>query len=125
MLILNFSHPLSGEQQGQIEALTRTTLDEVCNIPIQISGQESLETQIRAIVNAIQLTSEQWQTLPLLINPPGYAPAAIVLLAELHGRIGHFPSMLSLRSTAGVVASYEVAGIVNLQTIRETSRTYR
>jgi hypothetical protein len=59
MLILNFSHPLTGEQQAQIETLAHTTIDEVRTIPVQVNQEEPLEQQIRAIVNSIQLTPEQ------------------------------------------------------------------
>jgi len=125
MLILNFSHPLTDEQQSQIEALANTSIEEVRTIPVQINQEEPLEPQITAIVEATGLSSEEWQTLPLLINPPGYAPAAFVLLAELHGRIGHFPSLIRLRPKPGPVTGYEVAELLNLQTIREAARKRR
>jgi len=125
MLILNFSHPLTNEQQAQIEALANTSIEEVRTIPVQIDQAEPLEPQITSIVDATGLSSEEWQTRPLLINPPGYAPAAFVLLAELHGRIGHFPSLIRLRPKPGPVTSYEVAELLNLQTIRETARKRR
>src|SRR6266700_146773 len=101
MLILNFSHPLTNEQHAQIEALAKTSIEEVRTIPVQIDQSNLLEPQITTIVYAVGLSSEEWQTLPLLINPPGYAPAAFVLLAELHGRIGHFPSLIRLRPKPG------------------------
>lgn len=97
MLILNFTHPLTNEQQSQIETLASTFIEEVRTIRVQINQEESLEPQITSIVNDTNLSSEEWQTRPLLINPPGYAPAVFVLLAELHGRIGHFPSLIRLR----------------------------
>lgn len=125
MLILNFTHPLISEQTAQLEALAGLTIEEVRTIPVQIDQAQSLEPQIRSIVDAVQLTSVEWQTRPLLINPPGYAPASFVLLAELHGRIGHFPSLIRLRPKAGPVPAYEVAELLNLQAIRETSRTHR
>lgn len=50
---------------------------------------------------------------------------AFVLLAELHGRIGHFPTLIRLRPKPGPVTMYEVAELLNLQTIRETARTRR
>ena len=125
MLILNFTHPLTHEQRAQIEALANTSIEEVRTIPVQINQEEPLETQITAIVDAVGLSSEEWQTRPLLINPPGYAPAAFVLLAELHGRIGHFPSLIRLRPKPGPVTAYEVAELLNLQTIRETARKRR
>lgn len=125
MLILNFSHPLTDEQRSQVESLAGIAVTDIRTIPVQIRQDESLEAQIVAIVDKVELSSAQWQTLPLLINPPGYAPAAFVLLAELHGRIGHFPTLLRLRPKAGPVTSYEVAELLNLQTIRENARTRR
>jgi hypothetical protein len=125
MLVLNFTHPLTSAQREQIEAFANTSIEEVRTIPVQINQEEPLEPQITGIVDAAGLSSEEWQTLPLLINPPGYAPAAFVLLAELHGRIGHFPSLIRLRPKPGPVTSYEVAELLNLQTIRETARTRR
>src|SRR2546430_8339758 len=125
MLILNFTHPLTNEQRAQIEALASTPIEEIRTIPVQINQEEPLEPQIISIVDATGLSSEDWQTRPLLINPPGYAPAAFVLLAELHGRIGHFPSLIRLRPKPGPVTTYEVAELLNLQAIREEARLRR
>src|SRR2546421_6076651 len=125
MLILNFTHPLTSQQRAQIEALAHTSIEEVRTIPVKIDQAEPLEPQITAIIDAVGLSPEEWQTLPLLINPPGYAPAAFVLLAELHGRIGHFPSLIRLRPKPGPTTSYEVAELLNLQTIREAARRRR
>lgn len=125
MLILNFTHPLTDEHKAQIEAFAGLPIEEVRTIAVQIDQAQPLEPQIRAMVDTVQLTSEEWQTRSLLINPPGYAPAAFVLLAELHGRIGHFPSLIRLRPKVGPVPSYEVAELLNLQAIREIARTRR
>jgi hypothetical protein len=125
MLILNFTHPLTPEQRAQIETLAHTSIDEVRTIPVQIDQAEPLEAQIIAIVDAAGLSSEEWQTRQLLINPPGYAPAAFVLLAELHGRIGHFPTLIRLRPKPGPTTIYEVAELLNLHTVREQARTRR
>ena len=125
MLILNFTHPLTPDQQAQIQALANTPIEEVRTIPVQIDQAGPLEPQITAIVDSVGLSSQEWQTRSLLINPPGYAPAAFVLLAELHGRIGHFPSLIRLRPKPGPLTSYEVAELLNLQTIREAARKRR
>ncbi|HEY1353989.1 MAG TPA: CRISPR-associated protein Csx15 [Ktedonobacteraceae bacterium] len=125
MLILNFSHPLTAEHNAQIAALAGVAIAEVRTIPVQIQHREPLEPQIRALISAVRLTSREWQTLPLLVNPPGYAPAALVLLAELHGRIGHFPSLIRLRPKEGSLPTYEVAELLNLQAVREHARRQR
>lgn len=125
MLILNFTHPLTDEHKAQIEVLANIAIDEIRTIPVQIDQAQPLGPQISAIVDSVQLSSQEWQTRPLLINPPGYAPAAFVLLAELHGRIGHFPSLIRLRPLPGPVTKYEVTELLNLQAVRETARQRR
>lgn len=125
MLILNFSHPLTDEQHARISELASSTIEDVRTIPVQIDQAQPLEPQMRAIVESVGISSQEWQTRQFLINPPGYAPAAFVLLAELHGRIGHFPTLVRLRPRPGAVTTYEVAELLNLQTIREDARTHR
>jgi hypothetical protein len=125
MLILNFTYPLTEEQKAQIEALAGAPIEEVRTLPVQIEQSESLESQVRTIVDNVCLSPEEWQTRLLLINPPGYAPAAFALLAELHGRIGHFPSLIRLRPKSGPIVTYEVAELLNLQTIRDHARLRR
>jgi hypothetical protein len=125
MIILNFSHPITDEQQAQIAELAGAAIEDIHAIPVQIDQARALEEQVRAIVDSAELSSQEWQTRELLINPPGYAPAAFVLLAELHGRIGHFPTLIRLRPRPGPVTTYEVAELLNLQTIREEARKQR
>jgi hypothetical protein len=112
MLILNFAHPLTDEHKVQIASLANMPIDEIRTIPAQIDQSQPLVPQVSAIVDAIQLISQQWQTWPLLINPPGYTPAAFVLLAELHGCIGYFPALIRLRPKLGPVTGYEVAELL-------------
>lgn len=125
MLILNFSHPLTHEQQAQIETLAQVPIAEIRTIPVQIEQDTPLVAQIVAVADAAKLTPEEWQTRTLIINPPGYAPAAFVLLAELHARIGHFPTLLRLRPKYGATTAYEVAELLNLQNVREDARRRR
>jgi hypothetical protein len=125
MLLLNFSHPLTSEQIEQVKKLANENIDDVRTIPVQIDHIQPLDQQITALVDTVGLTAQEWQTAHLLINPPGYAPAAFVLLAELHGRIGHFPTLLRLRPTQSPITTYEAAELINLQAIRDTSRQKR
>ena len=125
MLIVNFAHPFTDEQRAQIEILAGISVEEVRTIHVEINQEEPLEPQIVAMVDSVGLSSAEWQTRLLLINPPGYAPAAFVLLAELHGRIGHFPTLIRLRPKFGTLTEYEVAELLNLQAVREAARRRR
>jgi hypothetical protein len=62
----------------------------------------------------------------LLVNLPSYNYAAALVLAELHGRAGHFPAVLRLRPVAGgATTEFEVAEIINLQAMRDAARQAR
>ncbi|MBP7964376.1 MAG: hypothetical protein KBG20_13445 [Caldilineaceae bacterium] len=52
----------------------------------QFDDGQPLAEQVRELVDGLGLTSRAWQTEALLINPPGLAPAALCVMAELHGR---------------------------------------
>lgn len=122
ILFLNFAHPLTEQQRKQIELLTGTSIKDVISIPAQINEAEPLGPQIITLIDATDLSFDEWNQRNILINLPGYAPAASLLLAEIHGRTGHFPTILRLRPKHGSVTSYEVAEIINLQTYRDKAR---
>lgn len=118
--LLNFSHPLSdvalceiGEQMGETH---------IQNIPVNLVLSEPMEPQVAAIVAATGLTSDEWQTQPICIIPPGMSPAAGILLAILHGLMGHFPSQVRLVQRDG---SFHLAEALDLQEVRNRARQER
>lgn len=126
MLILNFAHPLTTAQQGQIETLNGSAIEEIRTIKVQIEQEQPLAPQVEALLEKCGLSAEEWQSRLLLINPPGYAPVAFALLAGIHGRIGHFPALIRQRPRGGnPITTYEIAEVLPLQQIRETSRQRR
>ena len=126
MILLNFAHPLTHDHLQQIEALTGQKVERVVEIHSQIAPQQPLVPQAAALADAAGLSPAEWQTLPLLINPPSLNFIAVALLAELHGRCGYFPAHLRLRPVQGSLPpQYEVAEILDLQAVRDAARTRR
>lgn len=126
MIILDFSHPLAPEHLAQLERLVGEAVERVVEVAVQIEADRSLAPQVVDAVDRAGLTPREWQTLPLVVNLPGYAPAAAALLAELHGRMGHFPSVLWFSSVAGSTPlRFTLAQIVNLQAVRDAARLRR
>jgi len=126
MILLNFSHPLTAEQVQRTGELIGQQVAQVVDAPTQLDHERPLAEQVGELVDGIGLSAEQWQTAPLIINPPGYAPAAVALLAELHGRMGHFPAVLRLRPVAeSMPLRYEVAEVIDLQVVRDEARRRR
>ena len=124
ILVLNFSHPFTATQREQLVSQLGMEA-EIRTVPVQIDNEYSLAEQVTKIADATNLSSEEWQTRPLAVNPPVYTAAAVALLAEIHGRIGHFPSLIRLRPKPGPVTAYEVAELLNLQSIRDEARLRR
>ena len=126
MILLNFSHPLTPDQRAQTEALIGGKVTKTRSEMPQFDHALPFDGQIRALVDRVGLSPEEWQTTPLLVNLPGYAPAAAVLLAELHGRSGNFPTIMRTRPLAGSTPTrYEVAEVLNLQQVRDRAREER
>ena len=131
MLLLNFAHPLTDEHLAQIERLTGQKVDRVMVIDSQVDTQQPLAPQIASLADAAGLTPEEWQTLPILINPPALNFSAVLLVAELHGRMGYFPPCIRMRPVVGpdgqrvVPPRFEVAEILNLQALRDEARHRR
>ena len=126
MVVLNFSHPLTEAQCGQIEKLAGQPIADLRSVPAQFDEQLPFAAQIDALVNQVGLTAEQWQTASILVVLPSLKFIAAVLLANLHGRMGYFPSVVRTRAVAGgLPRRYEVAELLDLQTARETARRVR
>jgi len=126
MILLNFSHPLTADHIVQIEDLTGQKVERVVEIPAQIDPQQPLAPQVVALADECGLSPTEWQTLPLLVNPPSLNFVAVVLAAELHGRCGYFPAMLRMRPVPNSTPPrYEAAEIINLQAVRDAARTKR
>jgi len=124
--LINFAHPITEEQLRQIEALTGRKVEQVISVDAHIDPSEPLAPQVVAMADRVGLSAEEWQTLPLLIVLPSLNYSAGVLLAELHGRMGYFPSIVRLRPAPGAIPSgFEVAEVINLQAVRDAARARR
>jgi len=126
MVVLNFAHPLTPEQQRQIEALAEQPVERVIAIDAQIDPARPLVPQVVSMVDRVGFSPEEWQTRPILILLPSLNYSAGVLLAELHGRMGYFPSIIRMRPVPEAVPPrFEVAEIISLQAVREAARARR
>jgi hypothetical protein len=126
MILINFSHPLTEEQITQVQALTGQPVDRLIALPVQFDDRQPYPPQLETLLQALPLTTEELQTAPILVNLPSLNFIAGMALAGLHGRMGYFPPILRLRPVAASLPPrYEVAEVLNLQTIREEARKRR
>ncbi|QDT15045.1 CRISPR-associated protein Csx15 [Alienimonas californiensis] len=125
-MIVNLSHPLSKAQRRALRDLVGEAAEPVRELPLHLDHARPLAPQVRAAVDGAGLSGRDWQTEPVLLVPPGFAPAACAVLAELHGRCGYFPPVVRLRPVPGSVPpAFEVAEAVDLAAVRDLARAGR
>jgi len=126
MILLNFAHPLTPEQLGQVQAAIDQPVTRLVDLPVSFDHNQPYLPQLQDLMARLDLSPQAWQSEPLLVNPPSLNFITALLLAELHGRMGYFPPIIRLRPVPGSLPPrYEVAEILNLQAVRDRSRTAR
>ena len=124
--LLNFSHPITDAQKDKIENLLQKQVVEIIDLTIQLEESYSFQIQICELFDSAKIPSENLQKGEYIINLPGYAPAVAVLLAELHGRMGQFPTVIRMKKVIGSTPQiFYVEEIMNLQAIRDDARKCR
>jgi hypothetical protein len=125
-LILNFGRGLTHAQMLQLKNLLEN-LPEVINLPdlpVQFQEQRTLAEQVMEVLDSTGLTLEEWSSLNFVVNLPGFAPAVAGVLAEIHGRSGHFPHVIRMTPSPDDKTVYNVTEIVKLQNIRDAARAH-
>jgi len=126
MNLLNFSHPLTPAQHEAVQAILGGPFATITEAKAQFEPEKEFTPQAVALLDSLNVDSGRWQGEGWVVVLPSLNYIAAVLLAELHGRMGHFPTMIRLRpAQQNLVTVYEVAEIINLEQVRQTARTRR
>ena len=126
MILVNFTHPITPDQFKSIEELLGWPVSRLVEVKVHFNQGSPFQAQVNDIVDAANLTGAEWQSEPILVNPPSLAPITALLIAELHGRMGYFPPLIRLRPVAGATPPrFELAEILRLQEVRDLARAKR
>lgn len=126
MIILNFTHPLTSSQLDKVTEIVGSAPERIENVRVQLDLNQPFDQQVIQILDTLAISTEQWQSGGWLVVLPALNYAAGVMLAEIHGRMGHFPAIVRLRPvTEGLVTEYDVAEIINLEVVRSKARSRR
>lgn len=116
MTVVNFFHPLTSEHISAIEGLCASHIDRVVTVTSQVDTSAGLAEQIHAMLDALPLTADEWQTKPLLFVLPALNYSTAVMLADIHGRMGHFPAIVRIAPVSDTVpTTYDVSEVIDLQ----------
>jgi hypothetical protein len=124
--VLNFSHPLTERQLAQLAAQLGTMPERIVPVHVQFDLEAGFVEQVISMVDDLGIGTDAWQGEAWVVVPPSLNYITAALLAELHGRMGHFPALVRLRPVpGGLVTEYEVAELINLEQVRQQARTRR
>ena len=127
-IVLNFHQPLTSPNHEQLEKATQARVVEIIvpfsGLPIRLSEDRSFVEEARRLADEMQLTPEEWRTLPLVVNLPGLAPLAALLLAELQGRMSRLPTIIRMRPVPNDRTVFEVADVIELQRVRDSAQEW-
>lgn len=126
MNLLNFSHPLNKVQLEQLAKLIGQPITDVRDIAVQFDTDQTFTPQVVAMIDNLSIESTRWQNESWLIIPPALNYITAILLAELHARMGHFPTIIRLKPVQqNFTTQYDVAEIINLEQVRQNARQRR
>ncbi|MCC7207216.1 MAG: hypothetical protein IT323_07920, partial [Anaerolineae bacterium] len=113
-------------QLERIQTLVGQPASAVIEARVQFDVERPFTEQAVALIDGLGVTPDRWQAEAWLVVLPSLNYITAVLLAELHGRMGHFPAIIRLRPVANaLITEFEVAEIINLEQVRQAARTRR
>jgi len=116
MILLNFSLPLAPEQVAKIEHMLHLRIERVIELSIYFQENKPFVPQFHEAFLVMPFSPDQWQTLPLLVNLPPDNYTSVLIMAELHRRMGYVAPFIRLKPMGRAGSPYvEVVKIVNLQ----------
>jgi len=122
-VLVNFARPMDSAQIKQLEHLLEAEIDEVIDVPGWLQDDRPYLPQVREMINAVGLTPDEWQSLPLVVNIHPFAPGAAAVLAWLHGLRGHFPDVVRMMRDEQT-GHFEVVEVLKLQSVRNEIRDW-
>lgn len=126
MILVNFAHRLADSDLDAIAQHTGSQVTKEVHCEARFDHCRPFAPQATELVDSVGLEPADWQTQQILVVLPGFAAGAAVVLAELHGRMGHFPAVVRVRPVPNSTPTrFEFAEIVNLQTVRDRARAER
>ena len=124
VIILNFSHPLHPDTLKQVEN-TLGCRTEVRQVQAQFDPSTPFAPQVDNLLDKVNMSPDEWQTAAIVVLPPALAPAAVLLMAAIHGRRGSFPLVARLRRSDDLIERWQLAEIMDIQGERDMQRIYR
>lgn len=120
MILINFGAAFRPLQISQAEAFLHEPITQVIDLSISVDPDQEMLPQFKKRMAKLKLSNLDLRAEPVVVNLPQQNYLAVMVLAELHARMGYFPCIIRTRMKAsGILPYYEVAEVIDLQTIED------
>jgi len=97
MILLNFSRKLNHDQKEQVEALSGLEIERAYTLELgNFQGSEPYQPQIKQAFERFPFDPDFYHSYDILVNLPNSGPLAVLVLVELHHRMGRYPKILRM-----------------------------
>jgi hypothetical protein len=120
MILINFGAAFRPLQISQAEAFLHEPITRVIDLSINVDPDQEMLPQFKQRMVKLKLGNLDLRAEPVVVNLPQQNYLAVMILAELHARMGYFPRIIRTRMKAsGILPYYEVAEVIDLQAIED------
>ena len=122
--ILNFGHSLHPSVVAKLSPATEVRVKFNLNLDGDVVAQVADAVDDAATAMSAK-GGELDGTCPVVAVLPGITEGAALVMAELHGRLGDFPSIVQMRRTFSGDGVFEMVGTLDLRKVRLAARGRR
>jgi hypothetical protein len=120
MILINFGAPFKPLQLSQTAAFLHEPVTQVIDLSFNIDFDQEVLPQFKKTMGKLKLSNAELCAEPVVINLPQQNYLSVMVLAELHARMGYFPPIIRTRlKSSGILPFYEVAEVIDLQAIED------
>jgi hypothetical protein len=120
MILINFGAPFRPLQISQAEAFLHEPITRVIDLSINVDPDQEMLAQFKKSMARMKLSNLDLRAEPVVVNLPQQNYLSVMVLAELHARMGYFPCILRTRmKSSGILPYYEVAEVIDLQAVED------
>ena len=120
MILINFGAPFKTLQLSQARAFLHEPITRVIDLSFNVDIDQEVLLQFKKTMGRLKLSNADLRDEPVVVNLPQQNYLSVMVLAELHARMGYFPRIIRARMKAsGILPFYEVAEVIDLQAIED------
>ncbi len=128
MILINYNRPLKPDQINQVEAIIHEGIERVIDLGVpELDVDAPVQPQLKALTKRLERLDLDLQKEPVIILLPPQNYQAVMVMADLHGRMGYFPRVIRtlLRTGGGLFPRHDAVEVLDPQALEDLSAPSR